>query len=45
MFDLRNRPRGACEHDSRKISLQQEESRDSFLLVWILPADVLGRSC
>jgi hypothetical protein len=32
---------GIPERDSRNFSLQQEERAASFLLMWILPADVL----
>jgi len=35
----------AREHDSRKISLQQEISGAFLLLNVFLPADVLGSSC
>jgi hypothetical protein len=33
------------EHDSRKISLQQEFSADFFLLNVFLPAEALAPSC
>jgi len=33
------------EHDSRKISLQQEFSADFLLLNVFLPAEALGSSC
>jgi len=33
------------EHDSRRISLQQEESAEFFLLNVFSPAEVLASSC